>query len=116
MEQHLATSRLAISPVTVAEMRSGALRARWGAARLSSLEEHLRAYSVLPIDSAVAEEWARLLVRCLELGRPKGENDLWVAATAKRHEIPLATLDPGQQDIPGLTVIREDGTEATTPA
>ncbi|MEK6619735.1 MAG: PIN domain-containing protein, partial [Chloroflexota bacterium] len=96
----------AISVVTVGEMRSGAIRAEWGDPRLRALEEHLAGYMILPIDSAVADEWARLRARCLDLGRPKRDNDLWIAATARRHELPLATLDVGQQDIPGLTVIR----------
>ena len=109
----LGISIRAISAVTVGEMRTGALKARWGEPRVHALDDHLGHYVILSIDRSVAEHWARLRVRCLELGRPKGENDLWIAATARRHGIPLATLDVGQQDIPGLTVIGADGTEVT---
>lgn len=116
MEQQLAGSVRAISVVTLGEMRSGAISAGWGDARLKALEDHLRAYFVFPVDSEVAQEWARSWARCQQLGRPKRDNDLWIAATARRHGIPLATLDAGQQDIPGLTVIREDGSEVTVPA
>lgn len=96
-------------------MRSGAIRSRWGDHRRKELEDHLAGYLIVPIDSTVADEWARLRARCLDLGRPKRDNDLWIAATARRLRIPLATLDAGMQDMPGLTVIREDGTELTIP-
>lgn len=105
----------AISAVTVGEMRRGAIEAAWGERRLGSLDDHLGAYVVLPIDSRVADEWARLAARCKELGRPKTDNDLWIAATAKRHRFAIATLDADFHDVPGLTVIREDGTEAGVP-
>lgn len=116
MSQWLERSVRAISVVTVGEMRSGAIRVRWGARRLRALEDHLADHLILPIDSAVADEWARLRSRCLELGRQKRDNDLWIAATAIRHGLSLATLDAGQQQIPGLTLVREDGTEITVPA
>lgn len=111
MRPRLGTSSLAVSVVTVAELKRGALAARWGDRRTSELDAHLRAYVVLPIDHAIAEEWARIRVRCDELGRQKGDNDLWVAATAKRYGLTLATLDRDHYDVPGLTVIREDGSE-----
>lgn len=46
----------------------------------------------------------------------KEDNDLWIAATASRYGLALATLDRDHYDIPGLTVIREDGTEVSAPA
>lgn len=115
MRQRLGTAGLAVSVVTVAELKRGALAARWGERRTVELDEHLRGYVVLAIDAEIAEEWARVRVRCDELGRQKGDNDLWVAATAKRYSLPLATLDRDHFDVPGLTVIREDGTELTVP-
>lgn len=96
-------------------MRTGAIRARWGARRLTALDEHLHGYLILPIDVPVADEWARLSARCLDRGLVKQDNDLWIAATAGRHDLALATLDRGQQDIPGLRVIGEDGIELAVP-
>jgi len=114
MEQLISAVK-AISVVTIGEMRSGAIEARWGEARRKTLEEFLRTYLVIPIDLDVAEEWARLHARCRELGRSKRDNDLWIAATAARHAIAVATLDADHHDIPGLAVIREDGTEISVP-
>jgi predicted nucleic acid-binding protein len=115
MRQRLEMGGLAVSVVTVAEIKRGALAARWGELRSAELAEHLRGYLVVGVDAGIAEEWARVRVRCDELGRRKGDNDLWVAATAKRYGWPLATLDRDQHDVPGVTVIREDGSEVSVP-
>ena len=48
---------------------------------------------VLPIDSDVARVWARLRVSLAEVGRRIGVNDLWIAATAARHGVPVVTQD-----------------------
>lgn len=96
-------------------MRYGAMRARWGARRLTGLEDHLRSYLVIAIDSDVAEWWARLRVACEERGQVAGENDLWIAAIAARHDIPVVTLDRDFERIPGITVVRADGTEIANP-
>jgi predicted nucleic acid-binding protein len=106
---------LGVSVVTVAELKRGALAADFGERRTREIEDHLRRYIALPIDRDIAEEWARLRLRCDRLGRSKNENDLWIAATAKRHGLRLATLDRDHYDIPGLAVIQHDGTEVTVP-
>jgi hypothetical protein len=101
--------------VTVAELKRGAISANWGEQRMAVLDERLQEYVVLSIDRDVAEAWALMRVKCDRLGRPKSENDLWVAATARRHGLALATLDHDQYDMPGLKVIKGDGTEITVP-
>lgn len=104
-----------MSVVTVAELKRGAIAAGFGERRTRELEDHLRLYVALSIDRDIAEEWARMRVRCDRLGRSKNDNDLWIAATAKRYALPLATLDRDQYDIPGLAVIQHDGTEVSVP-
>lgn len=106
---------LGVSVVTVAELKRGALAASFGERRTRELEDHLRLYVALSIDRDIAEEWARMRVRCDRLGRSKNDNDLWIAATAGRYGLALATLDRDQLDIPGLRVIAEDGVERTVP-
>lgn len=105
----------AISVVTIAELRFGAIRTRWGERRRQVLEDHLRSYVVLAIDSDIAERWARLKTECEQAGHTESDNDLWIAATAARHDLPLATFDTDFVKVPGLTLVREDGTELRTP-
>lgn len=115
MRPQLGARLLGMSVVSVAEIKRGAIAARWSDPRIQELEDQLRKYIVLPVDDGIAEEWARTRARCDRLGRRKSDNDLWVAVTAKRYGLPLATLDHDQYDIPGLTVIREDGSEIRVP-
>jgi predicted nucleic acid-binding protein len=115
MRARLASEVVAVSVVTIAELRRGAIAARWSEQRMATLDERLREYVVLSIDRDVAEAWALMRVRCDRLGRRKSENDLWVAAIAGRYRVPLATLDRDHLDIPGLRVIGEDGAEVSVP-
>ena len=115
MRPQLEAYVLGVSVVTVAELKRGAILKHWGDRRTEELEEHIRRYIVVAIDREVAEEWARTRVRSDELGRRKSDNDLWIAATAKRLGLALATLDRDQTDIPGLRILGEDGVERTVP-
>ena len=115
MRARLEREVLAVSVVTIAELKRGAIAARWSERRIQELDARLRGYAVLSIDRDVAEAWARMRVRCDSLGRRKNDNDLWVAAAAGRYGLPLATLDPDHLDIPELRVIGEDGVERTVP-
>lgn len=101
--------------MTLAELRKGVIAARWGELKLTELAELLHDFALIPVDEGTAEAWAQLSVRCDRLGRRKSENDLWIAATAKQYGLPLASLDKGHYDTPGLTVIREDGSEIVVP-
>jgi predicted nucleic acid-binding protein len=48
---------------------------------------------MLGIDEWVADEWAALRSWLADAGRRLDVNDLWLAATAARHSIPLITQD-----------------------
>lgn len=84
-----------ICPVTIAELQAGVLVAtdtETRARRLATLEATAD-IEVLPIDTAVAAEWARLRVHFADTGRRVNVNDLWVVATAAAHGLPVVTQD-----------------------
>lgn len=61
------------------------------------------------IDAAVAAEWARLRVHVAESGQRVNVNDLWIAATAAAHGLPVVTQDDDFRPLAGargLDVIR----------
>jgi predicted nucleic acid-binding protein len=100
-----------ICPVTIAELQAGVLIAAdvdLRARRLATLEATAD-IEVLPIDADVAAEWARLRVHLAEAGRRVNVNDLWVAATAAAHGLPVVTQDDDfgpLEGVAGLGVIR----------
>lgn len=100
----------AISMVTKAELRVGIFAAEdleTRDRRLMTFELANRIVS-LPIDEAVSRSWAQMRAYVQASGRKVGVNDMWIAATAAAHEIPVLTQD-GDFDalngVAGLTVI-----------
>ena len=100
--------RIAVSVITIAELRLGVLAATDTATRARRLETLTRAdaFEPLPIDRAVAHAWATLRVALRDTGRRMPLNDSWIAATAIAHTIPVVTQDADYDDIPGLTAVR----------
>ena len=63
--------------------------------------------SLLPVDELVALEYARIARPLRALGTLPGANDLWIAAVALRHGLPLVTRDITHfERIPGLELVR----------
>ena len=100
-----------ISFVTVAELYVLAERRKWGRPRVRDLEAHLSAAVVVPYDVDICRTYARLKT---SLRNPSGSarviesNDLWIAACAVRHAIPLITHNRRHfEGIPGLNIVSE---------
>ncbi|MPZ51938.1 MAG: PIN domain-containing protein [Acidimicrobiia bacterium] len=94
----------AVSVITVAELRAGVLAAADTATRARRLAT-LDATSdmmVLAVDEAVAARWAALRVHLAEEGLRLNVNDLWIAATAVAHELPVVTQDADFDPLEGL--------------
>ncbi|MGY1669417.1 PIN domain-containing protein [Geodermatophilus sp. SYSU D00710] len=86
---------VAVSVVTYAELRAGVLAATdvsVRSRRLSTLQTVADLHP-LPVDTAVADEWARLRLLLAAAGRRINVNDTWIAATALAHEVPVITQD-----------------------
>jgi len=99
---------LAVSVVTIAELRVGVLAAADSATRarrLATLTSAM-AFDPLPIDDAVAEAWAGLRLQLRDRGRRMPVNDSWIAATAIALGVPVVTQDADYVELEGLDVIR----------
>ena len=100
--------RLAVSVITIGELRAGVLAtadADVRDRRLGTLTSAL-ALEPVPIDQAVAEAWAGLRIRLRDLGLRMPVNDSWIAATAISLGVPVITQDEDYVSVPGLDVIR----------
>jgi predicted nucleic acid-binding protein len=99
---------LAISVITVGELRVGVLAAtdlRTRDRRLATLTVALT-LDPLPVDDAVAEAWARLRLFLRDSGQRMPVNDSWIAATALALDIPVVTQDDDYVDLEDLAVIK----------
>ncbi len=103
-----APASLAVSIITVAELRAGVLGAHDLATRsrrLATLELVL-SFEPVPIDARVAEAWAELRIRLRDAGSSLKVNDSWIAATALALGVPVVTQDADFDSVPDLRVIR----------
>jgi predicted nucleic acid-binding protein len=110
-EQQVASLRgnqLFLAPITVAELRYGALLAGWGEARRERLEAAIAATTVVPVSDRFLTTMADLRAACRRIGHPLHDqahgNDLWIAAAAVHLASALVTADGIFTDVPGLTL------------
>jgi len=99
---------LALSVITIGELRAGVLVAedlRTRERRLGTLTSAL-ALDPLPVDDIVAEAWARLRVLLRDAGERMPVNDSWIAATAIAHGVPVVTQDDDYVELDELPVIK----------
>jgi len=99
---------LAVTVITIGELRAGVLAAGDVATRDRRLRTLTAAMELdpIPIDARVAEHWAALRVLLRDRGLRMGVNDSWIAATALAHEVPVVTQDEGFLAIDELSVLR----------
>jgi predicted nucleic acid-binding protein len=99
---------LAVSIVTIGELRAGVLAAddvRVRERRLTTLTAALELDPVA-VDDDVAAQWARLRVLLRGMERRMPVNDSWIAATAMALQVPVVAQDDDYVELDGLSVIR----------
>jgi predicted nucleic acid-binding protein len=111
LREELLPEESAVSVITIAELSAGVLAAADTATRAQRLATlgAVADMAVVPVDERVALAWARLRVQLAESGRRVNVNDLWIAATAVTHGLPVVTQDAGfdpLEGIAGLPIVR----------
>jgi predicted nucleic acid-binding protein len=101
LEVRALPDELAVSVITIGELRAGVLAASTVAVRdrrLATLTAALQLDPV-PVDESVAAKWAHLRVLLRDSGQRMPVNDSWIAATALALDVPVVTQD---DDFPAL--------------
>lgn len=93
VERQIVGRRLWLPFVAVGELWKWAEVRSWGEAKRSRLAAWITHRPVIPYDVEVARTWGRLSAGAQLRGRPRPQNDTWVAACCLRHELPLITLN-----------------------
>ena len=107
-DKHTKVRKLALSFVTVGELLTWSRHRGWGSAKTAEMERRIGLTGVIPYDMALCQTYAELNAKLLKAGRPMRDNDLWIAATAIRHSIPLISHNRKHYDaIPDLVLISE---------
>jgi predicted nucleic acid-binding protein len=98
---------VAVSVITIGELRAGVLAAETVGVRDVRLATLTAALTLdpIPIDQPVAETWATLRLALRDAGLRMPVNDSWIAATAIALGVPLVTQDDDYLHAPGLEVV-----------
>jgi len=83
----------AITFVTQGELTKWAVRRQWGTVRQQRMARWLSRIPVLHSSDDIAAVWGELAASAERRGRPRPQNDTWVAACCLAYELPLATLN-----------------------
>lgn len=106
-EPHMRGCILALSFQSEAELWAWAEQKNWSLEQRDGLAAFLRRFLLIPHDSELSKEWARVTTHCKKIGRRIESGDAWIAASALRYRIPLLTHDRDHTglNIPNLQVI-----------
>lgn len=91
--ERLAGRTTFVTFVTVGELMKWAEVYQWGLRKRTELVDWLGRSVILPYDARVAYRWGALAGAAHRRGRPRPQNDTWVAACCLVEDLPLATLN-----------------------
>jgi tRNA(fMet)-specific endonuclease VapC len=93
---------LAIPAVVLGEFRYGIAHSRRRSDYESWLSHHDADYTVLAVDAATSEHYARIRAELRAKGSPIPANDVWIAASARQHRLPIVSRDRHFDAVPGV--------------
>ena len=94
--------RLHLPVVVIGEYRYGLLRSRQRRSLGQLLDTLIAESTVLSVDADTATNYAAVRDELRRKGTPIPENDVWIAALARQHELPVVSRDSHFDNIPRL--------------
>jgi len=108
-ERHLKGQTRHIAFVTLGELYLWLFLRPFTELKRQRLLEFIGTHVLLPYDDQLAWTWAELSAKLRESGKTISPEDMWIAATALRHGLPIVTHNRRHfEGISGLTLISED--------
>ncbi len=95
-------TRAAIPVIVLGEFRYGIAESRHRAAYEAWLASELGHFDILAITDETTTPYAALRVALKRLGRPIPANDVWIAALAVQHRLPILSRDQHFDGVPNI--------------
>ena len=97
--------QLAIPAIVLGEYLYGIHQSRRRTIYEAWLKTALPLFELLPVGSDCAEQYSEIRSELDEAGTPIPSNDLWIAALARLHQMPVATRDRHFRAVRGLRIV-----------
>jgi predicted nucleic acid-binding protein len=91
--RRLLGTQVGITFITLGELTRWATLRQWGPTRRTELAGWLATRPTLPYNDDVARLWGEVSAHATRRGRPRPQNDTWIAACCLAYDLPLATLN-----------------------
>jgi predicted nucleic acid-binding protein len=91
--RELLGAQVGITFVTLGELHRWAVLRNWRSSKVEGLEAWLGTRPTLPYTDAIARKWGEISAHATRRGRPRPQNDSWIAACCLVYDLPLATLN-----------------------
>jgi tRNA(fMet)-specific endonuclease VapC len=95
-------TRVAVPVIVLGEYLYGIRQSRNRVRYEQWLAEAIASYRMLAVDEATAEHYAEVREELKRKARPIPANDLWIAALARQHRLPILSRDRHFDFVPGL--------------
>jgi tRNA(fMet)-specific endonuclease VapC len=105
VERFRQTTTLYLPVTALGELLYGAYKSSFRAKSLKQIEDFVQLCAVLGLDAQTAHCSGRINAELGRLGKLIPQNDIWIAAIATEHSLPLATRDQHFWSVPGLTLL-----------
>ena len=92
--------------VVLGELLAGARRSRRVRENVERIERFAGKHHVLPCDQTTASHYADIANQLRARGKPIPQNDMWIAAVALQHGLPVASRDEHFDHVESLVRIR----------
>lgn len=103
-------AQIGITFVTLGELARWATIRQWGTTKREELKAWLSTRPALPYSDEVALRWGEISAHARRRGRPRPQNDTWIAACCLVYNLALATLNLKDfedfAEHEGLTLVR----------
>lgn len=93
-----------IPVIVVGELYYGASFSTQSQKNITDIQSITHHYSVLPVDEFTTIVYGTIKAALRKKGKPIPENDIWIAAIARQHNLTIVTRDKHFNEIEGLKI------------
>jgi len=94
-----------IPVIVLGELYYGAKKSSRFQENIEKIKSFVSQCEIYPVDETIVESYGELKLLLANQGTPIPENDIWIAAIVRKHNLPIVTRDIHFKHIPVIEVI-----------